>query len=69
MPAAPAAVSISSVSATCAATITLWVRLPCALPITRRVLVCTTRADVRPRKLQRRRDAEHDRGGERPGRR
>ena len=42
LPAAPAAVSISSVSATCSATITRCVRLPCALPITRRVLDCMT---------------------------
>ena len=43
MPAAPAAVSIRSVSATCTAIITRWTRRPCTLPITRRVLACATR--------------------------
>ncbi len=43
LPAAPAAVSISSVSATCTATITRWSRRPCELPTTRRALACATR--------------------------
>ena len=41
---APAAVSMSIVSATWSATIARWVRLPCALPITRRELACITLA-------------------------